>query len=127
MILSHTPAETFPPGEYLLDELEERGWTVTEFADMIGQPAHAVLEILNANQPITPATAQSFSNALGTDPDLWLNLQAAHHRCLADAAGDDDDHTAIEQTRLEAAGQGGVEFEAFFADLLRSHNRLGSA
>ena len=29
MTLTHTPAEAFPPGEYLHDELEERGWTVT--------------------------------------------------------------------------------------------------
>lgn len=122
MALSRTPAETFPPGEYQCDELDERGWTVTGFADMIGQPAHAVSEILNASQPLTPETAHSFSDALGTSPDLWLNLQAAYTRCLADAAGDDDDHTAIEQTRVEAAEQGGVEFEAFFADLLRGHN-----
>ena len=27
----YTPAEAFPPGEYLRDELDERGWTVTQF------------------------------------------------------------------------------------------------
>jgi len=32
MTTTYTPAEVFPPGEYLRDELEERGWTVTEFA-----------------------------------------------------------------------------------------------
>ena len=122
MALSYTSAETFPPGEYLRNELDERGWTVTEFADMIGQPTHAVSEILNASQPLTPETAHSFSDALGTSPDLWLNLQAAYTRCLVDAAGDDDDHTAIEKTRVEAAEQGGVKFEAFFGDLLRGHN-----
>ena len=122
MTLSHTPAEALPPGEYLRDELGERGWTVTEFADMVGQPAQAVSEILNANQPITPETAQSFADALGTSPDLWLNLQTAYHRCLADATTDEDDQTAIEQARAEAAAHGGVEVEAFFADLLRNHD-----
>ena len=122
MTLTHTPAEAFPPGEYLHYELEARGWTVTEFADMVGQPVQAVSEILNTDQPITPETAQSLSEALGTSPDLWLNLQAAYHRCLADAATDETDHAAIDQSRREAAVQGGVEFETSFDDLLRSHD-----
>ena len=37
---------------------------------------------------------------------------------LADAALDDADHAVIEQARAEAAEQGGVEFEAFFDELL---------
>lgn len=51
---------------------------------MIGHPAQAVSEILNANQPITPETARSFADALGASPDLWLNLQTAYHVCLTD-------------------------------------------
>ncbi|MCY4622421.1 MAG: HigA family addiction module antitoxin [bacterium] len=78
MTLPQTPAEAFPPGEYLRDELEERGWTVTEFADIIGRPVQAVSEILNAKKSITPDTALSLSEALGTSPELWLNLQTAY-------------------------------------------------
>lgn len=37
---------------------------------------------------------------------------------LADAAMDGADHAAIGQARTEYAEQGGVEFEAFFDDLL---------
>ena len=33
------PAEVFPPGEFLNDELEARGWTQTEFAEIIGAAA----------------------------------------------------------------------------------------
>ena len=39
---------------------------------------------------------------------------------LADAATDEADHAAIEQARAEAAEHGGVEFEAFFGDLLEN-------
>lgn len=46
------PAEALPPGEYLRDELEERGWTVAEFADILGRPGQAVSEILNAKKSI---------------------------------------------------------------------------
>ena len=53
MTTTLTPAEVFPPGEYLRDELEERCWTVTEFAEIIGRPAQAVSEILNNKKEIT--------------------------------------------------------------------------
>ena len=38
MTATYTPAEAFPPGEYLRDEFDERGWTVAQLAEMIGQP-----------------------------------------------------------------------------------------
>lgn len=78
MARTYTPAEVFPAGEYLRDELDERGWTVTEFAEIIGRPIQAVSEILNGKKEITTETAISFSEALGTTPELWLNLQTAY-------------------------------------------------
>ena len=41
------PAEVVSPGEYLRDELTERGWTQAEFAAIIGRPLQVVSEILN--------------------------------------------------------------------------------
>ncbi len=41
---------------------------------------------------------------------------------LADAAMDDADHEDVERARLEAAEQGGVEFEAFFDALESDRN-----
>ena len=75
MTMTYTPAEVFAPGEYLRDELDERGWTVTEFAEIIGRPVQAVSEILNGKKEITTETALALSEALGTSPALWLNLQ----------------------------------------------------
>lgn len=72
---TYTPAEVFPPGDFLRDELDERGWTVTEFAEIIGRPVQVVSEILNAKKEITTETAQELAEALGTSPELWLNLQ----------------------------------------------------
>jgi HTH-type transcriptional regulator/antitoxin HigA len=68
-------AEAFPPGEYLRDELDARNWTVTEFAEIIGRPIQAVSEILNGKKEITTETALVIAAALGTTPELWLNLQ----------------------------------------------------
>lgn len=75
MTMTYTPAEAFGPGEYLRDELDERCWTITEFAEIIGRPLQAVSEILNGKKEITTETALALSEALGTSPALWLNLQ----------------------------------------------------
>lgn len=75
MTTTYAPAEVFPPGEYLRDELEERGWTVTEFAEIIGRPVQVVSEILNGKKEITTETAVALGDALGTTAELWLNLQ----------------------------------------------------
>ncbi len=72
------PAEVFPPGEFLRDELEARGWTQTDFAEIIGRPVALVSEIVNARRRITPATAKEIGAALGTSAIVWMNLDAAY-------------------------------------------------
>lgn len=72
------PAEAFAPGEYLRDELVERRWSESEFAQIIGRPLQAVSEIINGKKEITAETAVAIADALGTSAELWLNLQAAH-------------------------------------------------
>ena len=71
-------AEAFPPGEYLRDELEARGWTQEEFAEIIGRSEAAVNRIINAKASITPETAKLFEAALSTSAMLWINLEAAY-------------------------------------------------
>src|SRR5258708_37236195 len=73
-----TPAEAFPPGGYLRDELEERGWTEKEFAEILGRPVQAVSEILNGRKQIVTETALALAEALGTRAELWINLQRAY-------------------------------------------------
>ncbi len=74
-----TVAEAFPPGEYLRDELEARGWTEKEFADILGRPVQTVSEILNAKKQIAPETALAIADALGTGAEVWLNLQSVYN------------------------------------------------
>ena len=76
--MTDSPAHAFPPGEYLRDELEERGWTVTEFAEVIGRPVQAVSEILDAKREITTETALAIAEALGTTAEVWLSLQTRY-------------------------------------------------
>lgn len=72
------PAEAFQPGEFLLDALNDRGWTQAEFAEIIGRPARLVNEIIGGKRTITPDTAREFAAALGTGAEYWLNLETAY-------------------------------------------------
>lgn len=75
-----TAATAFPPGEYLRDELEERGWTVSEFASAVGWPVQTLTNILDGKSEVTADAARALSNALGTTAEVWLNLQKAYCR-----------------------------------------------
>ena len=71
-------AEVFPPGESIREELEARGWTQKDLAEILGRPLQAINGIVNAKKEITPQTAAELSQAFGTSPELWLNLEAAY-------------------------------------------------
>lgn len=72
----------FTPGEYIQDELDARGWTQESFADILGRPLRTINQILNGKTTITPQTAQEIAAALGTSPELWLNLESAYRLTL---------------------------------------------
>lgn len=81
------PAEVFPPGEFLREELEARGWTQADLADILGRPYPVVNEIVAGRRGISPETARGLAAALGTSAELWMNLEAAYQ--LWRAGGDD--------------------------------------
>ena len=71
------PAEVFPPGEFIRDELEERGWTQSDLAKIIGRPLPVVNLIISGRKSVTPETAVGLAGAFGTSPEFWLNLETA--------------------------------------------------
>lgn len=72
------PAEVFSPGEYLSDELEARGWSQTDLAEIIGRPAPVVNQLIKGRRSVTPDLARDLSAAFGTSAMFWLNLEAAY-------------------------------------------------
>lgn len=68
-------AEAFPMGEYLEDELEARGWSQSEFAEIIQRPTQFVSEVITGKKELTRESAAQIAAAFGTSPDYWLNLQ----------------------------------------------------
>ena len=68
-------AEIFPPGEFLKDEIEARGWTQSTLAEIMGRPVKAINDIILGKRAITARTANELSHALGTSAELWLRLE----------------------------------------------------
>ena len=67
------------PGEILLEEfLKPLGMSQIAFARHIGVPTQRINEIVRGKRGVTPDTAWLFSQAFGTTPEFWLNLQAAY-------------------------------------------------
>jgi len=74
------PAEVFPPGDFIREELEAREWTQGDLAEILGRPLQAVNEIVAGKKAITPETAQGLGDAFGTGPELWMNLETLRHK-----------------------------------------------
>jgi HTH-type transcriptional regulator / antitoxin HigA len=83
-----TNPEAFAPGEYIREELEARGWSQLDLAEILGRPPQAVNEIISGKRAIMPDTARALGEALGTSAQLWMNLESAYQ--LAKLAGRDD-------------------------------------
>ncbi len=72
------PAEAFPPGEFLRDELAARDWTQTDLAEILGRPIRVVNEIIAGKRAITPETAKGLGDAFNTSAEFWLNLESSY-------------------------------------------------
>ena len=71
-------AEAFPVGDFLAEELEERGWNEADFAAIMGRPTRFVEELISGERELTRESAELVGSALGTSAELWLNLQDAY-------------------------------------------------
>jgi len=92
----HRAAEVFPPGEFIKDEIEARGWSQADLAEILGRPIQAVNEIIAGKKSITPETARELGDAFGTGASLWLNLEAAYRL----SAVSTDDRAVARRARL---------------------------
>ncbi len=82
-------AEVFPPGMFLEEELEARGWSQADLAAILGRPTQVVNEIVRAKKAITPETSVELGAALGVSRDFFLKLENAYqmHRAVREAKG----------------------------------------
>ncbi len=70
----HNPAH---PGEVLKElYMKPRYISITQAAEALGVTRKHLSNIVNAHAPVTPDMAVRLAIAFGTDPELWLNMQA---------------------------------------------------
>ena len=71
------------PGVILREEfLVPLGQTQVALAEHIGVPVQRINELVRGKRGITPETAWLLSQAFGTTPEFWLNLQAGYDLAL---------------------------------------------
>jgi HTH-type transcriptional regulator/antitoxin HigA len=92
------PAEMSPPGVYIRMELEARGWSQVDLAQILGRAVQTVSDIVNGKRSITPETASGLAAAFGTTAQVWMNLQTSYD--LWRAAGDRGTEDVSRRARL---------------------------
>ena len=71
------------PGQILAEEfLEPMEMTQVALALHLGVPTQRINEIVRGKRGISPETAWLLSQALGTTPQFWLNLQMNYDLAL---------------------------------------------
>jgi HTH-type transcriptional regulator/antitoxin HigA len=76
---NRTPVEVFPPGDFIKEEMDARGWTQGDLAQIMGRPLRLVNELIAGKKQITPETARGLAKAFGDDDPLyWMNLDSAY-------------------------------------------------
>lgn len=72
-----------PPGDILLETLEEIGMTQKDFATRTGITPKTVNGIVKGKAPISPETALQFEHVLGTPAHIWNNIESQYREGLA--------------------------------------------
>ncbi len=75
---ARVPAEVFPPGEFLREELEARDWSQQELADVLDRPPRLISELIAGKRAITPETARGLADAFGMSAEYWMNLESQY-------------------------------------------------
>ena len=93
------------PGEILLEEfLTPLGLTQTAFAERLRVPLQRLHDLIRGRRGVTPDTALRLARALGTSPELWLNLQEAWDLWHAAHGSAADDIAEIEPLPHDRSG-----------------------
>ena len=71
------------PGEILKEELESRGISQKQFAQLLNMPYTQLNEILNAKRPVSTDFALMIEAALGINPELLINMQNRFNMVIA--------------------------------------------
>lgn len=71
-------AEAFPPGEFIKDELDARGWTQDVLAEITGISAPAISNVIKGKRAISVDIASGLAAAFDTTAQFWMNLETSY-------------------------------------------------
>ena len=81
--LERLPDWISPPGESILDTLEERGWTQADLAERMGYTRKHINQLIKGVAGITEEAALKLERVLGSSAGFWLNREAQYRETLA--------------------------------------------
>jgi HTH-type transcriptional regulator/antitoxin HigA len=64
-----------PPGVYIREEIEARGWSQRDLAFILGYTEQTINKVISGKSGITAEMAKALAEAFGTSADLWAGLQ----------------------------------------------------
>lgn len=76
------PNYAVPPGELLLDALEQRGISRSRAARMVGMTTYEFGLLLEGRKPLSDELAASLERTLGVPASFWLNAEKNYQRHL---------------------------------------------
>ncbi len=83
-----TIAKAFPPGDFIKEELEARGWTQQSLAEIMGRQTSVVSAVVNGKRAISLDIATELSSAFGTSVDYWMNLEKSYQQFVRSRSDD---------------------------------------
>lgn len=72
-----------PPGEYLVEVLEDLEMSQADLARRMGRPSQAINEIVHGKKAITPETAIQLEKVTGVPAHVWTGLEEEYRLILA--------------------------------------------
>ena len=69
------PAEVFHPGEFLKEELDERGVSQKDAASALGISPQFLSDVINGRRGVSTELARRLGKYLGTTAFFWMKMQ----------------------------------------------------
>ena len=73
-----SPDWVSPPGDTIVDLMEERDWSQIDLARRLGFGAKHLNQLIKGNVPLTDDTALRLGRVLGINANFWLNREAIY-------------------------------------------------
>lgn len=89
-----------PPGEYLVEVLEEFGMTKDELAKRMNRPAPKLSAIFKGDKMITPDTALQLEKVVGVPAHIWTGLESEYRLTLARRQQAEEQERLQEESKL---------------------------